>query len=132
MISATAWSGIAGPLPVGKSWTWAASVSGGFAVARAGETETFFLTPGIEKSYVAQKDNNTLATGEVFFWVFIKGFKAKVRCNSDWLCQQLVTLIFRVSFGMMPAHFLITTSTNIRCVTPILPSKESLFLTIFG
>ena len=69
LISATAWSGTAGPLPVEKSWTWAASVSGGFAVARAGETETFFLAPGIEKSYVAQKDNNTLATGEVFFGV---------------------------------------------------------------
>lgn len=36
------------------------------AWARGGETQTFYLAPQIEKAYVANKTNNSLATGELF------------------------------------------------------------------
>lgn len=46
--------------------TWVGSVSVGPVWARGGETQTFFLTSEIEKTYAARKSNNALASGELF------------------------------------------------------------------
>jgi opacity protein-like surface antigen len=55
--------------PVSKDWTWVGSVSAGPVWARGGETQTFFLAPEIEKTYVARKSNNALAAGELFLGI---------------------------------------------------------------
>ncbi len=53
--------------PVASASNFVLSVSGGAAWLRAGETQTFFLQPDVEKTYVAIKKTNSVATGEVFF-----------------------------------------------------------------
>jgi len=60
---------IAGTMgPVGPEMpTRVMSLSVGPAWTDAGESRTFFLTPGIEKSYVAQKESKALAFGELFY-----------------------------------------------------------------
>lgn len=45
---------------------WVVSLSGGAVWAAGGETQTFDLTPTIEKTYLAQKSTNTIADGELF------------------------------------------------------------------
>jgi opacity protein-like surface antigen len=42
------------------------TLSGGAAWEHAGQTQTFYLAPGIEKTYTANKSTHTLAEGEVF------------------------------------------------------------------
>ncbi|MCE3044847.1 outer membrane protein [Legionella sp. 16cNR16C] len=59
-------AGTMGPV-VAKDWTWVSSVSVGPAWARAGDTQTFFLAPEIEKTYVARKSTKALAVAELFF-----------------------------------------------------------------
>jgi len=53
------------PLP-DKALSWVTTVSAGPAWARGGKTQTFFLAPEIEKTYVAQKSTKSIATGELF------------------------------------------------------------------
>lgn len=45
------------------------SLSGGPVWAQGGQTQTFYLTPEIEKSYVAQKNTTALPWGELFLGV---------------------------------------------------------------
>lgn len=52
-----------------KSCSWVGSVSVGPVWANAGETQTFFLTPDIEKTYYANKQSNILPEGELFLGV---------------------------------------------------------------
>lgn len=49
-----------------QDWRWVGSISAGPVWAKGGETQTFYLTPDIEKTYVARKSTNTLASGELF------------------------------------------------------------------
>lgn len=58
---------IAGTMgPVDLQQTWVGTVSAGPVWANGGKTQTFFLAPEIEKTYVANKSSNTLASGELF------------------------------------------------------------------
>ncbi|HAT8178267.1 TPA: porin family protein [Legionella pneumophila] len=59
-------AGTMGPVMVSTDWTWVSSVSAGPVWARAGETQTFFVAPEIEKTYAAQKSTNAIASGELF------------------------------------------------------------------
>lgn len=52
-----------------KDPTWVGSVSGGAVWAKAGETQTFYLAPDIEKTYSANKSTNALASGELFLGI---------------------------------------------------------------
>lgn len=45
---------------------WFGIASVGPSSAKGGETQNIFLTPEIEKAYVAKKSTNSLATGELF------------------------------------------------------------------
>lgn len=77
----TSTSVIAGTMgPVEPDWTWVGSISGGPVWARGGDTQTFYLTPEIEKSYVAKKSTKTLGTGEIFLGI------QKTLCP-DWIGQ---------------------------------------------
>jgi opacity protein-like surface antigen len=60
--------------------TWVTSISAGPTWARGGKTQTLFLTPMIEKTYVAQRAYNALASGELFV-----GFQRHL--SSQWLGQ---------------------------------------------
>ncbi|HHM2300964.1 TPA: porin family protein, partial [Legionella anisa] len=62
-------AGTMGPVMPAKDWTWVGSVSAGPVWARGGETQTFFLAPEIEKTYVARKSSNALAAGELFLGI---------------------------------------------------------------
>lgn len=59
-------AGTMGPVETGRDWTWVGTISAGPTWARGGETQTFYLAPEIEKSYVARKSTNALASGEIF------------------------------------------------------------------
>jgi opacity protein-like surface antigen len=50
-------------------WSWVTSISAGPTWASGGNTQTFYLTPEIEKTYKANKSNNILASGELFLGI---------------------------------------------------------------
>lgn len=79
-LGSTAFAGTMGPVTIYRDWTWVSSVSAGPVWARGGETQTFFLTPEIEKTYVARKSSNALASGELFV-----GLQKSL--SSQWLGQ---------------------------------------------
>ncbi|KGP64110.1 hypothetical protein EP47_08175 [Legionella norrlandica] len=58
--------GTIGPVMSIKDRSWVGSISAGPVWTRAGETQTFFLAQEIEKTYVARKSTNALASGELF------------------------------------------------------------------
>lgn len=49
-----------------KEKNWLISVSGGPVWAEGGKTQTFYLTPEIEKTYFARKSSHGLPAGELF------------------------------------------------------------------
>lgn len=49
-----------------KDWSWVSTIIAGSIWAKAGKTQTFYLSPGIEKSYRANKSSNVFASGELF------------------------------------------------------------------
>jgi len=55
--------------PISDRWHLVLGLSGGPAWTQAGETQTFFLQPDVEKSYVAKKNNQALGSGELFLGV---------------------------------------------------------------
>lgn len=55
--------------PEQSDWSWVAAVSAGSAWESFGQTQTFYLTPEIEKSYRANKSTEALFVGEVFFGI---------------------------------------------------------------
>lgn len=58
---------IAGTMgPASKDFQWVFGISGGPVWANAGETQTFYLAPEIEKTYEARKSSNLLPDGELF------------------------------------------------------------------
>ncbi|MCX7117132.1 MAG: porin family protein [Legionellales bacterium] len=66
VLGSTAFAGTMGPVIPSKDWPWVASIAAGPIWARGGETQTFYLAPEIEKTYVARKTTNAIATGELF------------------------------------------------------------------
>lgn len=60
--------------PVVPEWTKVATLSVGPAWQSAGRTQTFFLTPEIEKTYTNNKHKRTLVSGELFLgWRHLLG-----------------------------------------------------------
>lgn len=62
LFTSLSFAGTLGPDPS----SWVAALSAGPAWQNAGETQTFLLTPEIEKSYVADKTSEALFQGELF------------------------------------------------------------------
>ena len=73
-------AGTMGSVTPSKDQTWVGSIAAGPSWARGGETQTFFLAPEIEKTYVTRKSTNTLASGELFFGI-------QKLLGSQWLWQ---------------------------------------------
>jgi len=65
---------------VSPDWTRVVTVSVGPVFANAGETQTFYLAPNIEKTWFARKSTKALVAGEVF-----AGIQKSV--TSQWLGQ---------------------------------------------
>lgn len=65
-LATSALAGAMGPVTTQPTWNWVGSFSAGPVWERAGNTQTFYLTPDIEKTYVAHKSSNALFDGEVF------------------------------------------------------------------
>lgn len=65
-LAASALAGTMGPATEKPAWTWVGSLSAGPAWENAGQTQTLYLTPAIEKSYVANRSTKTLFDGELF------------------------------------------------------------------
>lgn len=62
-------AGTMGPVTVQPDWTWVGTLSAGPVWSSGDTTQTFYLTPEIEKSYVASQSTHTLFDGEVFLGV---------------------------------------------------------------
>ena len=76
----TTFAGTMGPVIPAKDWTWVTSIAAGPIWARGGETQTFYLAPEIEKTYVARKTTHAIATGELFVGI-------QKSLASQWLGQ---------------------------------------------
>ncbi|HHF7367943.1 TPA: outer membrane protein [Legionella bozemanae] len=80
VLASQAFAGTMGPVMTSKDWTWVGSISAGPVWARGGEMQTFYLAPEIEKTYVARKSTNALASGELFVGI-------QKSLTSGWLGQ---------------------------------------------
>ena len=58
---------------------WVVTLSAGPAWTQAGDTQTLFLTPAIERAYVVDSNTNALAAGELFLGM--------QKTNSAWTGQ---------------------------------------------
>ena len=65
-LGASALAGTMGSVTVQPAWTWVGSFSAGPIWESAGHTQAFYLTPDIEKTYVANQSSSALFDGEVF------------------------------------------------------------------
>lgn len=88
----SAFAGGVGELPEATTGGWFSQLSVGAAWANAGEDQQFFLNPGVEKRYVAHKEDNSLAVGEIFigkniptnnYGTFQLGIAAATTGNAD-------------------------------------------------
>jgi opacity protein-like surface antigen len=59
-------AGTMGSIVAPKDWTWVGTLSAGPVWESAGQAQTFYLTPGIIKTYAASNVTHVLADGEVF------------------------------------------------------------------
>lgn len=66
LFSEVVFSGSMGRENQETGWTWVDTLSLGPVWGTSGETQTFYLTPTIEKTYSANKSNNVLFYGEFF------------------------------------------------------------------
>ncbi|HAT7072801.1 TPA: porin family protein [Legionella pneumophila] len=66
LLGSTVFAGTMGPVVPSQDWTWVGSLSAGPVWAKAGDTQTFYLAPEIEKTYAATKESNIFASGELF------------------------------------------------------------------
>lgn len=64
LLSTSTFAGTMGPIEPQSRWI--GTISAGPVWANGGETQTFYLTEDIEKSYRAHKTSNSLASGEIF------------------------------------------------------------------
>lgn len=65
-LAASALAGTMGPVTQQPAWNWVGTFSAGPVWESAGRTQTFYLTPDIEKTYVANQSSSALFDGEVF------------------------------------------------------------------
>lgn len=68
-LTTSVWAGTMGAVAVPSAGTWVAAFSAGPVWERGGSTQTFYLTPEIEKSYVANQSTSALFDGEVFLGI---------------------------------------------------------------
>lgn len=66
LLSASALAGTMGSAPQVQDWAWVATLSVGPVWEHGGKTQTFNLTPDIEKTYTANQSTKALSDGEVF------------------------------------------------------------------
>lgn len=66
LLASSVSAGNMGPVIPENDWRMVGTISAGAAWANAGDTQTFFLAPQIEKTYAAKKSSNALALGELF------------------------------------------------------------------
>ena len=59
-------AGTMGSVTKHPSWAWVGTLSAGPVWQDGGTTQTFYLTPDIEKTYTADKSTSALFDGEVF------------------------------------------------------------------
>lgn len=62
----TIFAGSMGYVNQSSDWSWVSTLSVGPVWGQGGKTQSFYLTPEIEKTYVANQSTNTLANGELF------------------------------------------------------------------
>lgn len=55
--------------PDPSAWSWVSALSIGPVWERSGQTQTFFLSPDIEKTYTAEKSTTALPAGELFLGI---------------------------------------------------------------
>lgn len=65
-LSATSFAGTMGPMSMPRAWAPMISLSGGPAWTENGKSQTFYLQPDVQKTYAANNNKTTLATGEIF------------------------------------------------------------------
>ena len=66
LLTGSAFAGTMGPITQRPDWTWVGTFSAGPVWQSGGATQTFYLTPEIEKTYAANQSTNALFDGEVF------------------------------------------------------------------
>ena len=66
LLTGNALAGSMGPITQQSNWTWVGTFSAGPVWQNGGTTQTFSLTPTIEKTYAANQSTNALFDGEVF------------------------------------------------------------------
>jgi opacity protein-like surface antigen len=66
LLTGEATAGTMGPITPPMDYRWVATLSAGPAWAEAGDTQTIFVTPDIERAYVFNSSTHTLAAGELF------------------------------------------------------------------
>jgi len=66
LLTGNAFAGAMGPVTYQPEWAWVGTFSAGPVWENGGRTQTFYLTPEIEKTYTANQSNNALFDGEVF------------------------------------------------------------------
>lgn len=69
LLATSALAGTMGPVTQHPDWAWVGTFSAGPVWESGGSTQTFFLAPGIEKTYAADKSSSALFHGEVFLGV---------------------------------------------------------------
>ena len=65
-LTGTVFAGVMGPVSQSSNWSWVSTLSVGPVWEQAGKTQSFYLTPEIEKTYAANQSTNALADGELF------------------------------------------------------------------
>ena len=65
-LTGTVFAGVVGPVSQSSNWSWVSTLSAGPVWEQAGKTQSFYLTPEIEKTYAAHQSTNALANGELF------------------------------------------------------------------
>jgi opacity protein-like surface antigen len=66
LLSSSALAGMSKEQAAQPSFGWVGQLSLGATWANGGDTQTFYLTPDIEKTFFAQKKRDALAAGELF------------------------------------------------------------------
>lgn len=69
LLSANALAGSMGPVRAQPDWAWVGTFSAGPVWEDGGSTQTFYLAPGIEKTYAANRSTTALFDGEFFLGV---------------------------------------------------------------
>lgn len=68
-LTGSALAGTMGPIMEPPDWSWVGTLSAGPVWQNGGTTQTFYLTPTIEKTYAANTTTRALFDGEVFVGV---------------------------------------------------------------